>query len=550
MVVSDGSHHRGGVFGNDPDVHGVEERMSCGWVVGTSGPDEDPGLTGTETGHRALVIGRGGTSICDLDAKPSSFATEATGVLGALRMLMESLGATDPPGVVWHWCDNQGVVDVVNQTAEAPSLMRRHQACRHIFAELFARLEWWREAGGTWQLGWVKGHVDTLPDRSAESYTVAECLNMEADSLAAWAGRAVEARPPTTSGETGTRVVGGVWRRCSSQRPSWDDRTDLIYEQGRALVEKRYWQTRQERRGTGAVKEEVGWDRRVLPTLGGRKRARQAIDLFRTKLWWDHLPSPEVLHRGEANPPTRCMYCEEPDRPSSWHVLAECRHPRLVSARAAATRRVRAEVMRLGQGSPSLGLWSGGFETTTDGDWVKPLGWGEEGGRKAGVNPNPWYGCLPPAWLDHWGGSCTAPDKARHWDAGRSALGKISAEAVLGCYRVWGEATKLWSESQRLAEQRDGARQRTQMTAEELMTEEAALRGHVGYEGLGGLDKAHYQAAVTALHHLREEFLAKRRPLPEEKAIMMWQTWSLRKVLGWWRDAGGETWGKRLGAGR
>ena len=82
---------------------------------------------------------------------------------------------------------------------------------------------------------------------------------MEADALAAWAGTEVAARPPTTGGVTGTGVVGGVWRRCSDQRPSWDDRSDLIYEQGRVLAEKRYWKARQKRRGVVAV-QEVGWD--------------------------------------------------------------------------------------------------------------------------------------------------------------------------------------------------------------------------------------------------------------------------------------------------
>ena len=59
------------------------------------------------------------------------------------------------------------------------------------------------------------------------------------------------------------------------------------------------------------------------------------------------------------------------------------------------------------------------------------------------------------------------------------------------------------------------------MSAEELMAEEAALRGHVEYGGLGGLDKVHYQAAVTALHQLREEFLAKKEPRSDEKALVM-----------------------------
>ena len=35
--------------------------------------------------------------------------------------------------------------------------------------------------------------------------------------------------------------------------------------------------------------------------------------------------------------------------------------------------------------------------------WRAPWGWEGEGG-KAGDSPNPWYGIVPPAWLDIWCG--------------------------------------------------------------------------------------------------------------------------------------------------
>ena len=54
------------------------------------------------------------------------------------------------------------------------------------------------------------------------------------------------------------------------------------------------------------------------------------------------------------------------------------------------------------------------------------------------------------------------------------------------------------------------------------------------YGGLGGLDKVHYQAAVTALYQLREEFLAKKRPLPAhfERSNYMYTTVKLTETAG------------------
>ena len=46
------------------------------------------------------------------------------------------------------------------------------------------------------------------------------------------------------------------------------------------------------------------------------------------QLWWDHLPSPEVIDRGGADPGlANCAYCAEGVRGSTWHLLAECQHP-------------------------------------------------------------------------------------------------------------------------------------------------------------------------------------------------------------------------------
>ena len=54
----------------------------------------------------------------------------------------------------------------------------------------------------------------------------------------------------------------------------------------------------------------VDWDWRKLGHLSRKRCANKIrLDIFRTQLWWDHLPSPQVLHRGtKAVPPPRCPY--------------------------------------------------------------------------------------------------------------------------------------------------------------------------------------------------------------------------------------------------
>ena len=84
---------------------------------------------------------------------------------------------------------SEGVVTVMSKSTEAKAILRDHKSCRHIFAELDARLRQWRKDGGTWEIRWVRGHVDRLRDRAPESYTIAERLNQLADATAEWADR-------------------------------------------------------------------------------------------------------------------------------------------------------------------------------------------------------------------------------------------------------------------------------------------------------------------------------------------------------------------------
>ena len=277
---------------------------------------------------------------------------------------------------------------------------------------------------------------------------------MVADHLAEWAGKELPPSQPTLERFRETGVEGGTWWPCSVREPVWDDMFQFISRSGRGVAETRYWQTRQNKRGVAELRDQVGWDRRVQTGLGRKKRARGGVDLFRTKLWWDHLPSPEVLQRGkEATGDEACPYCAETGVVSTWHILAACPNEALQRTRTLATELIHRAVTEHARGDArALAEWRQGYATEADGRWREPEGWREEEDKKAGCHANPWYGCLPRQWLDLWGAQHRGRDKVTHWELGQVKLGKVSAAAVQGCQLVWGEATRLWREAKQQEE--------------------------------------------------------------------------------------------------
>ena len=198
---------------------------------------------------------------------------------------------------------------------------------------------------------------------------------------------------------------------------------------------------------------------------GAKTGAGRRRDLFRTQLWWDHLPSPEVMARGtkaaaEPDQEPSCPYCDAPGIASTWHLMGECPEQSLVAARKAAARHAREVVVRVTPlSSPSRTRWHDAFKVDGAGRWSQPREWsGNPGAGKAGVAPNHWYGCFfEPAWLDDWGTECrVAGEEGHHLDVGRANLSKISAAAVLGCQAVWRAVTCLWRAALRPRERRGG----------------------------------------------------------------------------------------------
>ena len=117
------------------------------------------------------------------------------------------------------------------------------------------------------------------------------------------------------------------------------------------------------------------------------------------QLWWDHLPSPEVLGRGASEEEApRCIHCGRAGMGSTWHVLGECLAPRLVEARRVATKKVLETLREVTQGWETIRqAWIEELGLENNGTWRPPAGWSVEGGRKAGASAVPWYGTFPRA---------------------------------------------------------------------------------------------------------------------------------------------------------
>ena len=79
---------------------------------------------------------------------------------------------------------------------------------------------------------------------------------------------------------------------------------------------------------------------------------------------------------------------------TTWHILAECTHDALVTARAAGRARILQALNDIEKGEPPTAatrVWREAFREE-DGCWVPPPDWTDGEMTKAGEAFNPWYG--------------------------------------------------------------------------------------------------------------------------------------------------------------
>ena len=218
-------------------------------------------------------------------------------------------------------------------------------------------------------------------------------------------------------------AVGGRWATNPPHNDVWtevwDDFGEGALAHARACAFEVYWRTRmKERLKKRAIIQQLA-DARPVPdndrslrgSRHGLKGGDEGFDVFKSKLWWDHLPSQQVLSRGDplVDPSSsKCELCQVPGEGSTWHVMSACQGAEeIVLARISATTSIHSEFdtlrrdIRGGCNLTLLQKWRGFFQLTNS-TWSTPHGWEGRDGAKAGLYANPWYGIFGCIWLDSW----------------------------------------------------------------------------------------------------------------------------------------------------
>jgi hypothetical protein len=192
--------------------------------------------------------------------------------------------------------------------------------------------------GGLHQLLWVKG---------SRLGCMAERMNIQADQVATsflvgpiTSPGMISATPKlTVLEEAKCTAVGGRWATNPPHNDVWtevwDDFGEGALAHARACAFEVYWRTRmKERLKKRAIIQQLADarpvpdnDRRLRGSRHGLKGGDEGFDVFISKLWWDHLPSQQVLSRGDplVDPSSsKCELCQVPGEGSTWHVMSAC----------------------------------------------------------------------------------------------------------------------------------------------------------------------------------------------------------------------------------
>jgi hypothetical protein len=536
----------------------IRETSACGWVAGIGG---EAGADGGEIGDLTVLGKGGGRERSQVMSRGSSYRSELWGLVCALRAMCGLVvkGLIQRAGPVFHWTDNEGVCKGMANRKVALGSAGLKLKCRDLWAEIKGRLVFWERHGGEWNTEWVQGHVDRVePDRT--KWTCAERGNVEADILASkhLAGGA--------GGEEGGKLTvvqgalmtapGGRWWGIDPVTlqavPWWDDLDSCMRRHRAHRAMAKYWGTRQKNRARQGEEAIQGHPPQLWPTMDvhlqkhGRKMGGKTVkrDIFRSKLWWDHLPSQEVRARGTKGGGggeediTVCELCGEAGPGSTWHVLANCKHENLVEARSLITMELRNQVEKVVTG---VGRW----ETVktcmleslveTEGCWVSPPGWGGNG-AKAGLFANPWYGIFPSQWLDSWCGEEEC--EAALVDQVAKRLRSLSTVAVEGCEKMWKVAAKIWGErakSALQAERETAAAQRRAAKITRLKAKLAEQQKAMERSRNSFLRAPRIRQARKAAQKAWEGVIQRGKVISGKTAeLKEWAEWSDRRVVEWW----------------
>jgi hypothetical protein len=232
--------------------------------------------------------------------------------------------------------------------------------------------------------------------------------------------------------------------------------------------------------GAALASAGVRWDDRIWRARGGRGRVDDR-SVYRLKLWWNHNGSGEVITRSiraqvdkvaarlarfrvqdlkyrrlddhltvlrtKLAALARCPLCAA-SLYTQWHILAECPHPDLRSARlevAVELRELAASLFdnKVNPFKHPLNDWQLMFATES-GCWVWPeVERRREVDHQAGWNTCQWYGLWDRRYLDGWVQQLGDVVAARHWFRITAIMQKIGWGAIEGCKKIWGIARRL-----------------------------------------------------------------------------------------------------------
>jgi hypothetical protein len=515
----------------------LAERGSCGWVMGIGASVGDDGSESNNASWDAR--GGGGLLGCS-GAKSSSYRSELFGMVMLLRVLCRNAARGGVAGPVAHWTDNESIVRVLSCSNTMRRDKWRRLQSRDLWAEIRGRIQWWEGRGGRWCTKWVKGHVDSDMSRAEHTWSGAERQNMMADALAT--SQLVSPTSECAPDPTDWPPKEGVWT-SSGANPTlgvqwWDDIRALFGKHATDTAGHRYWQAREARRNKATPAGQPAIDTR-LARSSDAKRGRSRWDIFRCKLWWDHLPSQAVRNRGSqtnaGGAANRCDHCLRECAGTTWHILAECTHDALVTARAAGRVRILQALDDIEKGEPPTAatrVWREAFREE-DGCWVPPPDWTDEM-TKAGEAFNPWYGLFPPAWLDNrWR---EKGEEYRHWTSTVSEIRKVGQVALEACHGVWTAAARLWGERARQPRPGTTGLSRTDHIVAAMIRRWATVPPRPATDFLFQQTLQAADSALTAKAMTLNKIRG-RRHTAHEATLLRWSEWPAQERVLWYRTA-------------